>query len=227
MKNYWENVLNDKKHVEKKKQININNYLEGNIGLESYFYNQSPIDEQNYSSEVLSDVLKENPDEIPENINSPKDVPGGVPQDPTKMDDEANASDENPVDGETEMDASAGDTGSDTSDGNKEAEEDKPEYQLNKNEFATELGMKFLSKLFVDLSISVELSIKKLQSQPKLGKRVKELEELKSIIDDTTELIAITNIWETQTKYYLYLDRYREILKGCGINVSVSDLEKK
>ena len=166
----------------------------------------------------MADTLKENPAEISNDVNKPQDVEPGVPKDPTATDENSNESDETE---DATMDAGDNpDTGEGPVEEDAAQEEEKPEIQLNKNEFATEFGMKYLSRLFVQLIDSIDSSYRKLSTIKNINKRlVVELVNLKEIVEEENENIIVTNIWETQTKYYLYVDKYKEILKRLGVGI--------
>ena len=157
-------------------------------------------------------------DRFARSVNKPQDVEPGVPKDPTATDENSNESDETE---DATMDAGDNpDTGEGPVEEDAAQEEEKPEIQLNKNEFATEFGMKYLSRLFVQLIDSIDSSYRKLSTIKNINKRlVVELVNLKEIVEEENENIIVTNIWETQTKYYLYVDKYKEILKRLGVGI--------
>lgn len=218
MSNFWDELNKKRDEFDLNKQININS-------VENSYFNTDYFENKQFSLEVVSDVLKENPAEISNDINKPREVKGGLPKDPT-VTDESNETDETE---DTTKDAGdSPDTGEDPAEVNAPEEEEKPEVQLNKNEFATEFGMKYLSRLFVQLIDSIDNSYKKLSTIKEMDvKMVAELLNLKEIVEEESENIIVTNIWETQTKYYLYVDKYKEILKRLGIEILDNKSKKK
>lgn len=218
MSNFWDELNKKRDEFDLNKQININS-------VENSYFNTDYFENKQFSLEVVSDVLKENPAEISNDINKPREVEGGLPKDPT-VTDESNETDETE---DTTKDAGdSPDTGEDPAEVNAPEEEEKPEVQLNKNEFATEFGMKYLSRLFVQLIDSIDNSYKKLSTIKEMDvKMVAELLNLKEIVEEESENIIVTNIWETQTKYYLYVDKYKEILKRLGIEILDNKSKKK
>lgn len=218
MSNFWDELNKKRDEFDLNKQININS-------VENSYFNTDYFENKQFSLEVVSDVLKENPAEISNDINKPREVEGGLPKDPT-VTDESNETDETE---DTTKDAGdSPDTGEDPAEVNAPEEEEKPKVQLNKNEFATEFGMKYLSRLFVQLIDSIDNSYKKLSTIKETDvKMVAELLNLKEIVEEESENIIVTNIWETQTKYYLYVDKYKEILKRLGIEILDNKSKKK
>lgn len=218
MSNFWDELNKKRDEFDLNKQININS-------VENSYFNTDYFENKQFSLEVVSDVLKENPAEISNDINKPREVEGGLPKDPT-VTDESNETDETE---DTTKDAGdSPDTGEDPAEVNAPEEEEKPEVQLNKNEFATEFGMKYLSRLFIHLIDSIDNSYKKLSTIKEMDvKMVAELLNLKEIVKEESENIIVTNIWETQTKYYLYVDKYKEILKRLGIEILDNKSKKK
>ena len=211
MSSFWD-VL-DKKRLESysNKQNNIKSIENSDFSVDDFI-----LDNYSYSLEVVADTLKENPAEISNDVNKPQDVEPGVPKDPT-----ANENDESDETDDTTMDAAdETDTGEGSVEEDAPQEEEKPEVQLNKNEFATEFGMKYLSRLFVQLIDSIDASYRKLSTIKTLNsKLVGELVNLKEIVEEENDNIIVTNIWETQTKYYLYVDKYKEILNRLGVGI--------
>ena len=211
MSNFWDVLDKKRDEIHLNKQNNID-FTENNESVESF------VKQMTHSLEVVADTLKENPAEISNDVNKPQDVEPGVPKDPTATDENSNESDETE---DATMDAGDNpDTGEGPVEEDAAQEEEKPEIQLNKNEFATEFGMKYLSRLFVQLIDSIDSSYRKLSTIKNINKRlVVELVNLKEIVEEENENIIVTNIWETQTKYYLYVDKYKEILKRLGVGI--------
>lgn len=212
MSNFWDELNKKREDSDLNKQNNINS-------IENTYFPIDYFESNQFSLEVVADTLKENPAEISNDINKPQEVEGGVPKDPTATEEnESNESDETE---DAAMDAGdSPDTGEGPVEENAPEEEEKPEVQLNKNEFATEFGMKYLSRLFVQLIDSIDSSYRKLSTIKKMdSKLVAELLNLKEIVEEENENIIVTNIWETQTKYYLYVDKYKEILNRLGIEI--------
>lgn len=211
MSNFWDELNKKREDSDLNKQNNINSVEN------SYFFTDIDFDNR-FSLEVVADTLKENPAEISNDINKPQEVEGGLPKDPTANEENNEESDETE---DAAMDAGdSPDTGEGPVEENAPQEEEKPEVQLNKNEFATEFGMKYLSRLFVQLIDSIDSSYRKLSTIKKMdSKLVAELLNLKEIVEEENENIIVTNIWETQTKYYLYVDKYKEILNRLGIEI--------
>ncbi len=212
MSNFWDVLDKKRDEIHLNKQNNIKSIENVDFTVDNY------IDNLTYSLEVVADTLKENPAEISNDVNKPQEVEPGVPKDPTAKDEETNESEETD---DATMDAGdSTDTGEGPGEENATQEEEKPEVQLNKNEFATEFGMKYLSRLFVQLIDSIDSSYRKLSTIKTIdSKLVAELLNLKNIIEEENGNIIVTNIWETQTKYYLYVDKYKEILKRLGVGI--------
>lgn len=214
MSNFWDVLDKKRDEIYLNKQNNIINSIENtDFSVDSY------IDRFTHSLEFVADTLKENPAETPNDVNKPQDVEPGVPKDPTaKEEEDTNESDETD---DATMDAgNEPDTGEGPGEENATQEEEKPEVQLNKNEFATEFGMKYLSRLFTQLIDSINSSYRKLSTIKTIdSKLVAELLNLKEIVEEENANIIVTNIWETQTKYYLYVDKYKEILKRLGVGI--------
>lgn len=212
MSNFWDVLDKKRDEIHLNKQINIKSIENSEFPVDSY------IDNFTHSLEFVADTLKENPAEISNDVNKPQDVEPGVPKDPTAKEEDTNESEETD---DATMDAgSEPDTGEGPGEEDATQEEEKPEVQLNKNEFATEFGMKYLSRLFVQLIDSIDSSYRKLSTIKTIdSKLVAELLNLKEIVEEENANIIVTNIWETQTKYYLYVDKYKEILKRLGVGI--------
>lgn len=192
------------------KQININDSIEN--------FDQFNVQ----SSEVLADILKENATETPEDINNPRSVQEGNPPDQAELANSDDSDEEKPTD--DGADASLDANGDAANEGDNS--EDEAKYQLNKNEFATEFGMKKLVSIYIDLCVSIEKTIEKLRPNSEVKETLIELEELLEIVKDEKTLIPVQNIFETHSKYYLFVDRYEKLLKKIGITPDFSKIKK-